>query len=238
MLYDRKAVQENLRNKEGKRVFFLGKGHQLTSDARDWLARERIPVLPAEQATPEGYRLQNGAFLQEKPEHMTHLNAEFLVEKTHPRISFRGAVDSLEASLLLAAAECEGSIRTQLAEALAYTRYLLGQEVLEQPIDCKALGGMGEKQLRQRSHRPQDFYGKPHFMPSPEDSKALLLVNAARCKAREAELMAAKAFRDAEGLPTRPDLIRALNRLSSFLYLIMIQLKSLPLEGKVSQPAP
>ena len=226
MLYDRQAVQENLRNKDGKRVFYLGKGHQLTSDARDWLSRERIPILPGEQAKPNGYRLLNGAELTEKPEHMTHLNAEFLVEKTHPRIAFRGGIDSLEAALLMAAAETEGMIRTQLEEALAYTRYLLGQEVLGEPIACRALGGMDEKQLRERSHRPQDFYGKPHFMPAPEDSKGLLLVNAARCKAREAELLAVNAFRDAEGLPTRPDLLQALNRLSSFLYLIMIQLKS------------
>ena len=62
-------------------------------------------------------------------------------------------------------------------------------------------------------------------MPSPEDGKVLLLVNSARCKAREAELLAVKAFQDAEGLPARLDLLRALNRLSSFLYLIMIQLK-------------
>ena len=225
MLYDRKAVQENIRNQDGKRVFYLGKGHQLTSDARDWLNRERIPVLPAEQAKPAEYRLLGGGVLAEKPEHMTHLNAEFLVPKTHPRIAFRGGMDSLQAALLLAAAECEGLIRTQLAEALAYARYLLGQEVLGEPIVCKALGGMDEKQLRERSHRPQDFYGKPHFMPEPEDSKALLLVNAARCKAREAELLAVKAFRDAEGLPTRVDLLQALNRLSSFLYLIMIQMK-------------
>ena len=102
---------------------------------------------------------------------------------------------------------------------------VLGQEVLEQPVVCRALGGMEEKELRERSHRPQDFYGKPHFMPSPDDGKVLLLVNMARCKAREAELLAVKAFRDAEGLPTRPDLVRALNRLSSFLYLIMIELK-------------
>lgn len=225
MLYDRRAVQENIRNKDGKRVFYLGKGHQLTSDARDWLNRERIPVVPAEQAKPAEYRLLGGGVLAEKPEHMTHLNAEFLVPKTHPRIAFRGGMDSLEAALLLAAAECEGIARTQLAEALAYARYLLGQEVLEQPIVCKALGGMDEKQLRERSHRPQDFYGKPHFMPEPEDSRALLLVNAARCKAREAELLAVKAFRDTEGQPTRLDLLQALNRLSSFLYLVMIELK-------------
>ena len=225
MLYDRKAVQENIRNRDGKRVFYLGKGHQLTSDARDWLQSQRIPVLPGQQAKPDGYRLQNGAALSEKPEHMTHLNGEYLVEKTHPRIAFRGSIDSLEAALLLAAADAEGNIRQQLTEALAYTRYLLGQEVLEEPIVCKALGGMDEQQLRERSHRPQDFYGKPHFMPSPEDGKCLLLVNAARCKAREAELAAVRAFRDGEGLPTRPDLLRALNRLSSFLYLVMIQMK-------------
>lgn len=225
MLYGKKEVQENIRNKEGKRVFYLGRGHQLTSDARDWLTAERIPILPGESAKPSEYHLLNGAVLAQKPEYMTHLNAEFLVEKTHPRIVFRGVMDSLEASLLLAAAETEGMIRTQLLEALAYTRYLLGQEVLEQSIACKALGGMNEKELRERSHRPQDFYGKPHFMPEPEDGKHLLLVNAARCKAREAELAAVRAFQNREGLPQRLDLLQALNRLSSFLYLIMIQLK-------------
>ena len=126
---------------------------------------------------------------------------------------------------MLAAAEAQGNILLQLEEALAYARYLLGQEVLGEPVACKALGGMDEKQLRERSHRPQDFYGKPHFMPSPRDGKGLLLVNMARCRAREAELMAVRAFRDTGGQPTRPDLLRALNRLSSFLYLVMIQLK-------------
>ena len=225
MLYDRQAVQENLRNQDGKRVFYLGKGHQLTSDARDWLSRERIPVLPGESARPDRYRMLNGAEFSEKPEDMTHLNGQFLVRKTHPRIAFRGGMDSLEGALLLAAAEAQGHIRTQLEEALAYARYLLGQEVLEQPVVCRALGGMEEKELRERSHRPQDFYGKPHFMPSPDDGKVLLLVNMARCKAREAELLAVRAFQDRDGLPTRLDLLQALNRLSSFLYLVMIQLK-------------
>ena len=84
---------------------------------------------------------------------------------------------------------------------------------------------MDEQQLRARSHRPQDFYGKAHFMPEPEDGKLLLLVNAARCQVRQTELAAVRAFQDKEGLPTRLDLLQALNRLSSFLYLIMIQMK-------------
>ena len=222
MLYTRQAVQDNIRNREGKRVFYLGKGDQLTSDARDFLTRERIEILPASEARPDRYRLLNGGFMEGKPEHMTHLNGDTLVEKTHPRILFRGAVDTLEGELLLAAAGAEGEIRKQLEEALAYTRTLLRNEVLDEPVKAETLGGMDEKALRERSHRPQDFYGQPHFMPAPTDSQLLLQVNKARCLARNAELRAVAAFPAG-----REDLLRAFNRLSSFLYLIMIQLKTL-----------
>ena len=221
MLYSRQGVEDNIRNREGKRVFYLGKGDQLTSDARDFLTRERIEILPASMARPERYRLENGGYMETKPEHMTHLNGEVLVEKTHPRIALRGAVDTLEAELLLSAAKAEGNIRSQLEEALAFVRTLLRNEVLDEPVKDMALGGMDEAALRERSHRPQEFYGQPHFMPSPADSALLLQVNKARCAARQAELKAVAAFPAG-----REDLLRAFNRLSSFLYLIMIQLKS------------
>ena len=221
MLYTRKTVQDNLRNRDGKRVFYLGKGDQLTSDARDFLTAQRIAILPASEAKPDRYRLLNGGYMEGKPEHMTHLNGDVLVEKTHPRIAFRGAVDMLEAELLLCCANATGEIRKQLEEALSYARTLLRNEVLDEPVTAQCLGGMDEKALRERSHRPQDFYDQPHFMPSPEDSVLLLQVNRARCAARGAELKAVAAF--PEG---REDLLRAFNRLSSFLYLIMIQMKS------------
>ena len=48
MLYTEEAVRANIRNREGKRVFYLGRGDQLTSGARDWLNRERIAILPGE----------------------------------------------------------------------------------------------------------------------------------------------------------------------------------------------
>ena len=221
MLYTREAVRDNVRNRDGKRVFYLGKGDQLTSDARDFLTQERIAILPGAQAKPERYRLLNGGYMERKPEHMTHLNGDVLVEKTHPRIVFRGAVDLLEAELLLCCAMSAGTIRSQLEEALNHTRNLLRDEVLDQPVTEETLGGMDAQQLRERSHRPQDFYGKPHFMPTPEDGAVLLQINRARCAARAAELAAVAAFS-----PNREDLLRAFNRLSSFLYLIMIQLKT------------
>lgn len=221
MLYTKEAVRDNIRNRDGKRVFYLGKGDQLTSDARDFLTRERIDILPASQAKPSRYRLLSGGYMDEKPEHMTHLNGDILVPKTHPRIALRGAVDTLEAELLLCCAQAHGDIKSQLQEALDYTRKLLSREVLDQPVQEVALGGMDEQALRARSHRPQEFYGQPHFMPSAEDGTLLLQVNRARCAARAAELRAAEAFFD-----TRTDLLQGFNRLSSFLYLIMIELKA------------
>ena len=223
MLYTKEAVRDNIRNRDGKRVFYLGKGDQLTSDAKDYLTAQRIAILPASEARPERYRLLCGGYMEEKPETMTHLNGDVLVPKTHPRIILPGAVDTLEAELLLCAAEANGTIRAQLEEALTFARTLLRHEVLDEPVKDVLLGGMDGGALRTRSHRPQDFYGKPHFMPAPGDPKLLLLVNRARCAARAAELKAVAAF--PEG---REDLIMGFNRLSSFLYLIMIQLKTNP----------
>ena len=223
MLYTKEAVRDNIRNRDGKRVFYLGKGDQLTSDAKDYLTAQRIAILPASEARPERYRLLCGGYMEEKPETMTHLNGDVLVPKTHPRIILRGAVDTLEAELLLCAAEATGGISAQLEEALTCARTLLRHEVLDEPVKDVLLGGMDAAALRTRSHRPQDFYGKPHFMPAPEDLKLLLLINRARCAARAAELQAVAAF--PEG---REDLIMGFNRLSSFLYLVMIQLKTNP----------
>ena len=225
MLYTEDMVRMNIRNREGKRVFYLGKGDSLTPGARDWLRRERIGILSGELARKDRYRLTNGGYLEEKPEHMTHLNAEVLVPKTHPRIAFRGAVDTLEAELILAqlaAPEMAG----KLEEVLTLARKIIRCDVLEEPLEDASLCGLTEAELRRRSHFPQEYYGIPHFMPSAADGKALARMNRARCAAREAELRACEAFSDREGNPTRPDLLRAMNRMSSMLYLLMLEKKA------------
>ena len=226
MLLTEKEVRENVRNREGKRVFYLAKGDQLTSAARDFLSRERIEILPAQMARPDRYELLNGGYLEEKPEHMTHLNAQVLVEKTHPRIRFRGKIDLLEAELLLCIHQAEGEQARQLTEILEFVRMVIRCDVLEEKVAKETLCGLTMAELRSRSHRPQDYYGQPHFMPSGGDSGLLLQVNRARCVAREAELAAVEAFSDREGTPTRLDILQAMNRVSSMLYLIMIGIKA------------
>lgn len=225
MLYSETAARENIRNRDGKRVFYLDKGDSLTSAARDYLARERIEILPAEQAKPEQYRLLGGGMLTEKPEHLTHLRGNLLVEKTHPRIAFRGAVDALEARLLVTRLECP-AYRQELDEILTLARMLIRAEVLEEPLPEGKLCGMTQKEIRERSHRPQDFYGTPHFMPDMADGPVILHLNLCRCAVRQTELAAARAFTDENGCCTRPDILKALNRMSSMVYLLMIREKA------------
>jgi len=225
MLLNEGDVRANLRNREGKRVFYLAKGDQLTSGARDFLNRERIGILSAEQAKKERYALASGGYLEEKPEHMTHLNAEKLVMKTHPRILFRGKLDTLEAELILCQLAAE-DLRAPVGEILDLARQLVRCDVLEEPVPERKLCGLTESEVRTRSHFPQDYYGQPHFMPGAADGAVIARLNRTRCAAREAELAAAAAFSDREGNPTRVDILRALNRISSMLYLLMIQEKS------------
>ena len=225
MLLNENAVRDNIRNRNGKRVFYLGKQDQLTSAARDWLTRERIEILPAEQAKPETYPLLTGGFVEEKPEHMTHLNGEVLVRKDHPRIAFRGKMDTLEAELILCQL-AEKELEKPVGEVLQLARQLIRCDVLEAPVGVVTLCGLTEEEQRRRSHFPQEYYGQPHFMPQVADGPVIARLNRARCAAREAELAALRAFRDRDGNPTRTDILKALNRMSSMLYILMIQWKS------------
>ena len=225
MLYNEEAVRANIRNREGRRVFFLGKGDQLTSGARDFLSRERIEILPAEQAKIQQYKLLSGGFLTEKPEHMTHLHGDVLVPKDHPRIIFRGKLDTLEAELILCQL-AEERFSDPVGEILALARQIVRCEVLEEELRWDKLCGLTEEEQRRRSHFPQDYYGQPHFTPSAADGTVIARLNRARCAAREAELAAVAAFRDREGNPTRPDILKAMNRMSSMLYILMVQWKA------------
>ena len=152
---------------------------------------------------------------------MTHLNGDFLVVKDHPRIIFRGKLDTLEAELILCQLT-DRSLEAPVGEILELARRIIRCEVLDEPLQWDRLCGLTEDEQRKRSHFPQDYYGQPHFMPSAADGAAIARLNRARCATREAELAAVTAFRDREGNPTRVDILRAMNRMSSMLYLLMI----------------
>ncbi len=226
MLYDEAAVRANVRNRDGKRVFFLGQKDNLTPSARDWLQSQRIEIRPGGEAKINEYMMPDGETTTEKPEHMTHLRGNILVSKTSPIIAFRGAMDTLQAEILLAQLAVAPPIQRKLEEILTLARNILRWEVMEEPAKLDTLCGLTLQQQRSHSHRPQDFYGQPHFMPSHTDGSGILQLNRARCAARNAELAAACAFCSEGDKCVRPDILLLLNRMSSMLYILMIELKA------------
>jgi len=220
VLYTEQTVRDSIRHKDGKRVFYLGPEDRLTPAARSFLRLEHIELCESQET---GRREPQ----PHKPEHMTHLNAETLVGKDHSRIALRGMVDALEAELLLCQKDAGGApkIFAALGEILNAVRHAMRCEVLGEPMPEVKLCGMNAADLRERSHHPEKHYGQPHFMPQVQDDKLLLQLNRLRTQVRQCELAAYRAFQKGSEKPEREDLILFWNRLSSLLWILMIQRK-------------
>jgi ethanolamine utilization protein EutL len=163
--------------------------------------------------------LATGELLPEKPEHLTHLADDLsLVPKTHPRMDLRGKLDLAEGYLLDAqiAANADGmrNLVGELEEALALVRRVVGAEVTGRPLGAFVLGGMDPARIRWASHHTFELYGVPFMYPSIRHGAPVAKLYLARAGAREAERALLRA------LPDRADLLLALNRLSSYLYIL------------------
>ena len=156
---------------------------------------------------------------------MTHLRGNILVPKTHPRIAFRGGIDTLEAELLLCAQAADGPLRQTLCAMLDFVRSLIRADVLDEPVQAVRFLGLDGDGLREHSHHPEREEGQPHFLPAPEDPPILLRLNRLRTVVRQTELLACHAFSRPDGTLARPDIVKALNRLSSLCWILMIRVK-------------
>ena len=211
---------------ESARRYALERGIRLVTpeqagDPEHWqsMSRQRIdreseyPYVDA--ATGKG--------LKSKPEGMTHLSGNRLVPKTDPRIAFRGKLDSLQAEVLMLQYECdkygETGTRDKLGEILDLLRKVLGAEVNETPMPEFRLFGMNDKELRHASHNVKESVGIDHPVPDYRMGALCMKLNLLRTKVREAELYAANAFPDG----SRGDIILALNRMSSAVYLLFLE---------------
>ena len=161
-----------------------------------------------------------------KPEHMTHLRGDQLVEKDNKRIAFRGAIDSLEAEIILYQTAAEKKALTKLVEDLQETiviiRRLLRCEVSGEPVGEVLMLGMDTDTIHDHSHHPSKYYGVSHFLPTYKHGEIVAYLNKLRTKARATELIAFSAFKTENGVE-REDIIRVLNRLSSLYWVMMFQ---------------
>ena len=149
------------------------------------------------------------------------MRAGQVVSKDHPRIVFRGAVDSLEADILeiqlLAADLNKEFFSNALGEVLLFVRGIMSAEVNERPLDQIKLFGLTLDELHDQTHNVMDFFGFPHPVPDHNMGVLPIRLNTLRTRLREAEIAAVKTF-SRETEQKRDDIIYALNRLSSAVY--------------------
>ncbi|MBQ7039581.1 MAG: cobalamin adenosyltransferase [Clostridia bacterium] len=210
---------------EGKisSVFKISEEDVLTPSAREFLKQNSIEVeIGAKFDTVFGFSLSK------KPEQMTHLHEGFLVPKNHPRIVFRGRLDSLESEIILVQVEAKEMGMTALCddleEIIRLIRKIIQCEVKDLPLGDFTLQGLDDKALREHSHHPSKYYGMHHFLPTYKHGKIVACLNRLRTLTRETEIFAFSAFEDEfHNVSHRTDIIMALNRLSSLFFVMMFK---------------
>ncbi|MBS4030930.1 MAG: cobalamin adenosyltransferase [Clostridiales bacterium] len=219
------------------------KGTIITPSARQFLKEKNIELIIGEEnhinqqiynqndseksvSKPSYLCAYCGDYYEQKLEHMTHLQGNKLVYKDHPRIKFRGKLDSLQAKILevqfMASRIKAEKLVTDLEEVLQFVRNMVRAEVLEENLSQTKLFGLEEQELRTLSHNPSLYFKIAHITPTYDMGEILVGLNSLRTAVRETEIGGIKTFRKHEVIE-RQDIIQALNRLSSAVYIMMLR---------------
>jgi ethanolamine utilization protein EutL len=195
--------------------------------------RSLRPYLPKGRATGVAaasplrfVRADTGERLAEKPDHFTHLHGMTLVPKSHPRIEFRGELDALQSDLIeaqcLAAEHGERGLVEDLGAVLTYLREMLASEYTGRSLPAFSLHGLSADQWREASHHPEGCPGGEarHAAPDHMQGPVATRLNWLRTRVRQVEVVAARTFLVGRDGCTRPDVLKALNRLSSAMYVL------------------
>ncbi|WP_434778425.1 ethanolamine utilization cob(I)yrinic acid a,c-diamide adenosyltransferase EutT [Neisseria sp. Ec49-e6-T10] len=175
--------------------------------------------------------------VQKKPETLTHIDFHNLVSKNDPRLKFRGKLDSVIAQAVLVQTELDSKhgFSAQLMHYLSDVRSALGNvlkaEATGEEMLSISLGDLTDEMIHKLSHNPLKYLGHDHLMPDVAQGVQVARLNVLRAQIREAELYAADIYITRDYKVTRPDIMQALNRLSSAVYVLMI-LTYLATQGK------
>lgn len=186
----------------------------------------KTPVSDDGAPKPKYVDYETGAFYYDKPEHMTQLSGNKLVCKDHPRILFRGKLDSLQSLVVLDQAMIQsaggsGQLIEDLGEILKDLREMMRCDVLDEEMHTETLLGLTHAELREHSHNPMKYYNiKQMILPDYSMGMEYALLNQLRAAVRETEVAACKAFH-VEKKYIRNDIIEELNRLSSAMHIMM-----------------
>lgn len=168
-----------------------------------------------------------GQEVKYKPDALTHLDSHTLAPKNDPRIKLRGKLDTAIAYAVWAQAELdEREQQSVMANWLADIRSSLGNvlraEVTNELLAPVRMGDLDEEAIHRLSHDPLRYFGHDHIVPEATQGTTIARLNLLRAHIREAEVAAADVYIDRDFNVLRPDLMQALNRLSSAVYVVML----------------
>jgi len=238
-------AREFIRDK-GIRVEIEGEGAVdftgLTYNAASHSKKAEAENKPARRAVAPADRAgvhRNSAAKSVKPEYMTHLNGKKLVTKSDPVIRLRGELDSFISQLVETQLWFIGrgytGIAEKLEEVVVFCRSLMQAEVLEKEFEFPLMFGFDKEQLREVSHNPLKYFGVKHSFVSKKHGMSVAKLHVLRAKSREVELAAVNAFATTDGKCGREDIVAALNRLSSILYILVCLEKARVKEAGLDQ---
>lgn len=243
-------LRAQLKNKNFK-SFVLNKGDRLTPAASQFLNDKHINIVCSDnvsngglsqkeekmketkidisnlQMPKEGYIcLPSGKNVIDKPEHCTHLKGRILVSKNSPIIKFRGQLDLLEANFITCINQINlygyKEMADDLTEFFLYLQKIMRAEVLDESLSFIDFKGWTDSEVREFSHYPDKYFGVKHILPNPKYGQIYGEVNKIRAMVRQLEIAAVEAFyNENEDICDRLDIILALNRLSSLMYIVI-----------------
>lgn len=193
-------------------------------------ALERVPVLTGKNERKAATCLLCSQPLAVKPDTLTSLDGQTLVAKNDPRLKLRGKLDTAIAQAVWIQTGFDepkaGGGKAPLAHWLADIRSALGSvlraEVSGEAMPPVTMGEFDEAAIHAISHNPLKYIGHDHIVPEAGHGAQVARLNLLRAEIREAELFAADVFIDRDFRVARPDIMQALNRLSSAVYVLML----------------
>lgn len=203
---------------------------RLTPAAKDFLHEQGIRLhygvqsgMPVMDNSKKQYiNDKTGAILREKPEEMTHLKGNRLVNKTDPRIAFRGQLDSLRAELICLQVLTEKeakTLTTPLQELIDALGNVMAADVRGVPVKEMTFFGMPLEEIHRTTHNPHRMGLAAHPVPEYSMGEVCAQLNRIRALTRQAELSAITAYGQDSPNP-RPDICLWMNRLSSCVYYL------------------
>lgn len=240
MVLTEEKIKSMYKEQEFK-VFYLEEGSRLTPSAREFLVDKGIEIkshkdkvaleVKKEEKIEEvkaKYVGIHGEQYLEKAEYMTQLYGNVLVNKNTPRIVFRGKIDSFLSKWLILEKELNDTKNSKLVEDLNsitnFIKKIQIAEILNKELEEVTVLGDSLDRIKEISHNPKKYFNQQHmFDISIKNSYLVLRLNELRSMSRELELSGVEALLNFSNQVNYSGILKALNRLSSAIYVMMLK---------------